>query len=122
MQRRDCPYCNRLLDLGHLAGIVHAEAIASHPSSPMIHDAKIARSFALVTTPVSGVLPDRAENRWTMHRKAEVVLAVALGLLSAAEACHRYGLSAEEFSRWQAGMERAGMNGLRVTVRAPRRS
>ena len=56
----------------------------------MIHDAKIARSFALVTTPVSGVLPDRAENRWTMHRKAEVVLAVALGLLSAAEACHRF--------------------------------
>jgi len=86
----------------------------------MIHDAKIAKSFALVKTAVWGTLPDCTETRWTMHRKAEVVLAVALGVLSSAEACERYGLSAEEFSRWQAGMERSGLNGLRVTYRGRR--
>jgi hypothetical protein len=50
-----------------------------------------------------------------VRRKAEVVSAVAGGLLSVDEACERYGLSLEEFASWQRAVDRSGMPGLRVT-------
>jgi hypothetical protein len=49
------------------------------------------------------------------QRKAEVVAAVTGGLLTVDEACERYGLSLEEFTRWQGAISSRGMRGLRVT-------
>ena len=60
-------------------------------------------------------LPPPDTQRWVARRKAEVVAAVAGGLLSIDEACARYGLSLEEFASWQRAVERSGMPGLRVT-------
>jgi hypothetical protein len=60
-------------------------------------------------------LPDPTTTRWVVRRKAEVVAAVNGGLLSADEACERYGLTVEEFAAWQRAVDRSGMPGLRVT-------
>ena len=56
-----------------------------------------------------------AHHRWVVRRKAEVVAAVAGGLLTVDEACRRYSLSLEEFTGWQRAVDRSGMPGLRVT-------
>jgi hypothetical protein len=60
-------------------------------------------------------LPPPNTNRWTPHRKAEVVAAVRGGLLTVDEACSRYALALEEFISWQRGINRSGIPGLRVT-------
>ena len=60
-------------------------------------------------------LPKPGTTRWVVRRKAEVVAAVAGGLLTVDEACARYGLSLEEFAGWQRAVDRSGMPGLRVT-------
>ena len=60
-------------------------------------------------------LPPANTTRWVVRRKAEVVAAVAGGLLSVDEACQRYTLSLEEFTGWQRAVDRSGMPGLRVT-------
>jgi transposase-like protein len=60
-------------------------------------------------------LPPPDLKRWVPRRKAEVVAAVSGGLISLAEACHRYGLSLEEFAGWQRAVERGGLAGLRAT-------
>lgn len=60
-------------------------------------------------------LPRASTRRWVVRRKAEVIAAVAGGLLSVDEACARYSLSIEEFTSWQCAIEHNGMPGLRVT-------
>ena len=60
-------------------------------------------------------LPAANIRRWVVRRKAEVVAAVTGGLLTFDEACERYSLSIEEFTRWQRAVDRSGMPGLRVT-------
>lgn len=60
-------------------------------------------------------LPPPSTTRWVIRRKAEVVAAVARGLLTVDEACERYSLSIEEFTSWQRAVDRSGMQGLRVT-------
>ena len=60
-------------------------------------------------------LPKPSTRRWVIRRKAEVVAAVAGGLLTVDEACDRYGLTIEEFTGWQRAVDRSGMPGLRVT-------
>lgn len=60
-------------------------------------------------------LPPATTTRWVVRRKAEIVAAVAGGLLSVDEVCQRYSLSVEEFTSWQRAVERSGMRGLRVT-------
>ncbi|MBA3527490.1 MAG: DUF1153 domain-containing protein [Sphingomonas sp.] len=60
-------------------------------------------------------LPPIGTRRWTIRRKAEVVAAVAGGLLTADEACERYALSIEELTTWQRAVTHSGMAGLRVT-------
>ena len=60
-------------------------------------------------------LPDPSTTRWVVRRKAEVVAAVAGGLLTVDEVCQRYNLSLEEFASWQRAIDRSGMPGLRVT-------
>ena len=60
-------------------------------------------------------LPPPNTRRWTIARKAAVVLAVRQGALSLEEACRRYMLSPEEFAGWEQSIERHGIHGLRVT-------
>ena len=47
--------------------------------------------------------------------KAEIVKAVNTGLLTFAEACDRYNLTAEEFGGWWRAYEKHGEAGLRIT-------
>jgi hypothetical protein len=60
-------------------------------------------------------LPPTDTKRWTVRRKAAVVQAVCIGMISFQGACLRYGLSVEEFLTWQRAVERHGIHGLRVT-------
>lgn len=60
-------------------------------------------------------LPPPDTRRWVTRRKAEVVAAVALGLLTLDEACARYALTAEELASWQRLVAAHGVRGLRVT-------
>ena len=72
-------------------------------------------------------LPPPETRRWVVRRKAEVVAAVAGGLLTVDEVCARYALSLEEFAGWQRAVDRSGMHGparhphpaLQVGLRAP---
>ena len=65
--------------------------------------------------PTFDKLPAVDTPRWTPRRKAEVVAAVAGGLVSLDEACRRYSLTGEEFRSWQGALDRSGLRGLRVT-------
>jgi len=60
-------------------------------------------------------LPPPDVKRWTIRRKAAVVAAVAVGVLTREEACRRYQLSEEEFLSWQQAFEAHGLRGLRST-------
>lgn len=60
-------------------------------------------------------LPPPNTKRWVSRRKAEVVAAVRVGLLTLEEACARYNISIEEFLSWQRLIENHGIRGLRVT-------
>ncbi len=62
-----------------------------------------------------GDLPKPGIKRWVTRRKAEVVAAVAGGLLSREEACERYALSDEEFAGWERLYNAHGAKGLRAT-------
>ncbi|TVR82780.1 MAG: DUF1153 domain-containing protein [Rhodospirillales bacterium] len=59
-------------------------------------------------------LPPADTGRWVARRKAQVVAAVAGGLITLDEACRRYALSAEEFLSWQKGLADDGLAGLRL--------
>ena len=60
-------------------------------------------------------LPPLDTKHWTVRRKAAVVQAVRIGMVSLLGACLRYGLSVEEFLSWQRAVEQHGIHGLRVT-------
>ncbi|MGV6802323.1 MAG: CtrA inhibitor SciP [bacterium] len=60
-------------------------------------------------------LPPVTTKRWVIRRKAEVVAAVNGGLLSLEQACERYSLTEEEYSSWEAAINKHGMQGLRTT-------
>ena len=60
-------------------------------------------------------LPAAGTTRWVVRRKAEVVAAVAGGLLTVDEACARYTLTVEEFLSWQQSIDKHGLAGLRAT-------
>ena len=59
-------------------------------------------------------LPPPDTQRWVIRRKAEVVAAVAGGLITCEEACDRYRLTAEEFGAWQVSLEAYGLAGLKI--------
>ena len=50
-------------------------------------------------------LPPPDTKHWTVRRKAAVVEAVRIGMISVQEACLRYGLTIEEFLSWQRTIE-----------------
>jgi len=60
-------------------------------------------------------LPAPGAIRWVSRRKAEVVVAVNGGLLTADDACRRYSLTPEELTSWQNAYRRYGMRGLLTT-------
>ena len=60
-------------------------------------------------------LPPPNPGRWVSRRKAQVVAAIAGGLLTIEDACARYSLSIEEFLSWQRLVDSHGLPGLRVT-------
>lgn len=60
-------------------------------------------------------LPPAKTERWVASRKAAVVLGIASGLLSRAEACDEYGLSAEELESWCKAAQQHGLQGLKTT-------
>ena len=60
-------------------------------------------------------LPPPNTKRWTVARKAAVVLAVRRGVLTLDEARRRYMLSPEEFAAWERAIDRHGIYGLRAT-------
>ncbi len=77
--------------------------------------------------PVSVTLPDgscmtRADlpppdtTRWVARREAAVVHAVEFGLIPAAEARARYGLSEEELDSWRAAHAKHGLEALKATA------
>ena len=60
-------------------------------------------------------LPSPDVKRWTLRRKAAVIAAVAVGVLTQEEACRRYQLSEEEFLSWQQAFKAHGLRGLNST-------
>lgn len=60
-------------------------------------------------------LPPSDTSRWVARRKAQVVGAVQIGLLTIDEALARYKLSLEEFTGWQRALSRHGLRGLQIT-------
>jgi transposase-like protein len=60
-------------------------------------------------------LPAPNTVRWTPRKKAEVVLAVNSGMISAVDACRQYQLTTEELLGWQSALVRDGIRGLRTT-------
>ena len=60
-------------------------------------------------------LPSPDTKRWVVRRKADVVLAIRRGLITAEEACRRYNLSLDELERWQTAYRMYGIKGLRIT-------
>lgn len=62
-------------------------------------------------------LPPVDTRRWVASRKVAVIRAVLHGLITAAEAEERYGLSEEEFHEWVRAYSQKGMRGLKATFR-----
>jgi len=60
-------------------------------------------------------LPSPDTKRWVPSRKAILVAAVRVGILSLQEACRRYRLTEEEFGMWQFQVGRHGLAGLRTS-------
>lgn len=60
-------------------------------------------------------LPPANTRRWVVRRKAAVVAAVRLGMITLEEACDRYSLTVDEFLSWQRLVEQHGIPGLRAT-------
>jgi hypothetical protein len=57
----------------------------------------------------------RADQRWTVQRKAAVVEAVHGGWVPIDEACVLYNISSDEFVAWERDLGRYGVPGLRTT-------
>ncbi len=76
-------------------------------------------AFTTVNDKVTLLTPDRLPpadlRRWVARRKADVVTAVRVGLLTKVEACRRYDLSLEEYESWEKAYFDRGLPGLRVT-------
>lgn len=61
-------------------------------------------------------LPPIDTRRWVASRKAAVVRGVTAGLITAEEACGRYGLSEEEFESWRLAVDTHGEQALKATA------
>ena len=59
-------------------------------------------------------LPPIKGTRWVARRKAEIVIAVGSGIITLAEACEHYAISADEFVGWERAFAQKGVTGLRT--------
>lgn len=84
---------------------------------------KLRQSCPVDSIDVLVFLQSPVPKRWVARRKATVVLAVRLGLVSLADACDRYTLSVDEFASWEAAYDGQGIAGLlfKATRRIERR-
>jgi len=57
----------------------------------------------------------KPNTRWVPRRKAEVIHAVQLGLLTSAQAKAKYNLTEAEYADWVACYDKFGLAGLRTT-------
>lgn len=53
-----------------------------------------------------------ARTRWTVGKKATVILAVRAGLITVEEVASRYAMSVEELGGWAAAFDEFGYEGL----------
>jgi transposase-like protein len=83
---------------------------------------RVISGLSSTATLALGELPPRNVTRWTARYKAAIVGAVRRGTVSIAEACHRYGLSREEFLEWDRNFETSGIKGLKARAKAGRPS
>jgi len=60
-------------------------------------------------------LPPADTRRWVASRKAQVIKALAVGLMTREEALERYELSEEELDFWFEAVARHGVKALKVT-------
>ena len=60
-------------------------------------------------------LPSPRAKRWTIARKATVILGVRRGLLRIEQACERYHLTVDEFRSWERDFDAYRAPGLRST-------
>ncbi len=63
------------------------------------------------------MLPPAETLRWSLRRKAAVVVATRTGVITREEACRRYTLSEEELAGWETAFDRSGIPGLRIVNR-----
>ena len=84
------------------------------PSSSQNRSNSIIEQSAQRALPMDD-LPPPNTTRWTIRRKAAVVVAVRSGKIGMEEAVRRYQLSEEEFLSWQRAFETQGLAGLRTT-------
>ena len=94
--------------------------IEEAPPKPLVLRDQNGEIITIANLPDPKTIGRTNVDRWSFNKKTRVVLAVNGGLLSAAEACERYGLSAEEFAAWQDSYSRGGPLGLRSSVKLPR--
>jgi hypothetical protein len=92
--------------------MVQSSSVAAMTTNPA---SQSMTSKAMVAWSALDDLPAPDTRRWVVRRKAKVVSAVRAGLLTADEACQRYGLSAEEFQSWERALSRHGLQGLQAT-------
>lgn len=64
---------------------------------------------------VHRVLNTPANGRWNASRKEEVLSLIRREIITEAEACALYVISAEELAIWTAGFAAHGRDGLKVT-------
>ena len=69
----------------------------------------------LYGNPITSESLPKEDGRWSPNRKAIVIRAVAIDLLSLDEALARYSLSLEEFQAWQKRLAAHGIDGLKTT-------
>jgi hypothetical protein len=72
----------------------------------------VPRSCLAELIDVEMFLQSPAPRHWVARRKAAVVLAVRMKLISLSDACVRYRLSVDEFAIWEAAFDSHGIAGL----------
>ena len=99
------------------------EMLMPRHRKPLDMHRKLPRSCPDDAIDVLVFLQSPTPKRWVARRKAAVVLAVRLGLVSIADACDRYTLSVDEFASWEAAYDGQGIAGLlfKATRRTERR-
>jgi hypothetical protein len=84
------------------------------PPVPQTESSRDAFSHNVSETRVE--LPPADTMRWSSRRKAAVVVATRIGLISREDACSRYMLSEEELVGWENAFDKRGIPGLRCAT------